>query len=669
MAQFTIGPVQQVSDFLAFTLPSNFQVDQSTDPPTLLYSQSVLAVNSTDLNQAVANGLRQGMIGVSPEQLRGKRLQSIGSGAIVTDRAVTVENALVAAGAPGSESDLVGDILTFSDVDSDADTPQDPAGPDESGDVGSSQVLAYVVLPPMSYFRTLATAGKGIPRIDSFLQFTTTFPAAVERQTYIKNNFGVNGRIVPIAIELAQGADIEVDITLLKQFSSSVGAGGDTGAVIQVDNSLTSPNLYKTAKLESKNIIESAVQNLFFTQGRVESALINNHFDVPTATSGDNSNLIANTEFVQTAIADLVDSAPNTLNTLNELAASLGDDANFATTTATSLGNLRTTITTQADGSFSPYTTTNYINSATSIKDADMKLDTQIKTVADNLAVANSNHQALQTLVGVVPTTSNFLDSNSTFGRQLELLDAQLKTVTDNSSSGGEAATLQDIADVETSINTVEASIGLGTDGSYTSPSAVTGGSHSASDSIYSHTANHDVGNVADYNANIINNLISIDTVVHNLFTAIGTDQKAGELTGVDAGNYTASNVLKTALLNLDSQVKTNTDAISVLSNAGGWNTSSMISSATSTGTSTDYANTYSHPLFVSGRTHGASSAQPIYIRRTSDNQDLGSIGNVLQQDGDSGTYDFYAVVLPPGYSLQSSSPFTVEFAMPLILN
>ena len=85
MAQFTIGPVQQVSDFLAFTLPSNFQVDQSTDPPTLLYSQSVLAVNSTDLNQAVANGLRQGMIGVSPEQLRGKRLQSIGSGAIVTD--------------------------------------------------------------------------------------------------------------------------------------------------------------------------------------------------------------------------------------------------------------------------------------------------------------------------------------------------------------------------------------------------------------------------------------------------------------------------------------------------------------------------------------------------------------------------------------------------------
>jgi hypothetical protein len=39
------------------------------------------------------------------------------------------------------------------------------------------------------------------------------------------------------------------------------------------------------------------------------------------------------------AVAAIVDSAPSTLNTLNELAAALGDDANFASTIATSLGN------------------------------------------------------------------------------------------------------------------------------------------------------------------------------------------------------------------------------------------------------------------------------------------------------------------------------------------
>ena len=43
------------------------------------------------------------------------------------------------------------------------------------------------------------------------------------------------------------------------------------------------------------------------------------------------------TGYTDTAIANLVDSSPGTLNTLNELAAALGDDANFSTTVTTSI--------------------------------------------------------------------------------------------------------------------------------------------------------------------------------------------------------------------------------------------------------------------------------------------------------------------------------------------
>lgn len=53
---------------------------------------------------------------------------------------------------------------------------------------------------------------------------------------------------------------------------------------------------------------------------------------VPTANAGNTSKTIANTEFVQNTIANLVDSAPETLNTLNELAKALNNDPNFATT-------------------------------------------------------------------------------------------------------------------------------------------------------------------------------------------------------------------------------------------------------------------------------------------------------------------------------------------------
>jgi len=42
--------------------------------------------------------------------------------------------------------------------------------------------------------------------------------------------------------------------------------------------------------------------------------------------------------YVGTAISNLVDTAPTTLNTLNELAAALGDDANYASTISTALG-------------------------------------------------------------------------------------------------------------------------------------------------------------------------------------------------------------------------------------------------------------------------------------------------------------------------------------------
>lgn len=53
---------------------------------------------------------------------------------------------------------------------------------------------------------------------------------------------------------------------------------------------------------------------------------------VPTANAGNKSQTIANTEFVQNTIASLVASAPETLNTLNELAKALNNDPNFATT-------------------------------------------------------------------------------------------------------------------------------------------------------------------------------------------------------------------------------------------------------------------------------------------------------------------------------------------------
>jgi hypothetical protein len=54
--------------------------------------------------------------------------------------------------------------------------------------------------------------------------------------------------------------------------------------------------------------------------------------------AGTNTTQIATTAYVRTEVANLVNSAPGALDTLDELAAALGDDASFATTVTTAIG-------------------------------------------------------------------------------------------------------------------------------------------------------------------------------------------------------------------------------------------------------------------------------------------------------------------------------------------
>ena len=56
--------------------------------------------------------------------------------------------------------------------------------------------------------------------------------------------------------------------------------------------------------------------------------------NVSTPTAGTDA---ANKDYVDTSVAAVIDSAPAALDTLNELAAALGDDANFASTVTTAL--------------------------------------------------------------------------------------------------------------------------------------------------------------------------------------------------------------------------------------------------------------------------------------------------------------------------------------------
>ena len=86
-----------------------------------------------------------------------------------------------------------------------------------------------------------------------------------------------------------------------------------------------------------------------------------------TQSAGNNTTRIATTAFVKAAIDATIDSAPGALDTLNELAAAIGDDANFSTTITNSIA-------TKAPLSTPTFTNTVTINSGHLNLDVGMSL-------------------------------------------------------------------------------------------------------------------------------------------------------------------------------------------------------------------------------------------------------------------------------------------------------
>ncbi|HAV8542507.1 TPA: phage tail protein [Escherichia coli] len=76
----------------------------------------------------------------------------------------------------------------------------------------------------------------------------------------------------------------------------------------------------------------TTINNALALKAPLSSPALTGTPTAPTAAQSVNNTQIATTAFVQSAIAGMVGSAPAALDTLNELAAALGNDPNFATT-------------------------------------------------------------------------------------------------------------------------------------------------------------------------------------------------------------------------------------------------------------------------------------------------------------------------------------------------
>ena len=197
----------------------------------------------------------------------------------------------------------------------------------------------------------------------------------------------------------------------------------------------------------------------------------------PTAVKTTNTTQVATTEFVQTKITDLVNTAPGALDTLGEIATALNNDNDFAATMTTQLAGKQATLTFNAPSSNNGNPSTSaQIKAAldgkqATIGDGDLSIartsglqaaiDGKQATIADgDLTIAKTS--GLQTAIDGKQATIG--DDDLTIARTSGLqaaLDTKQATLTFNapSSDNGNPSTS---AQIKAALDTKQATIGDG---------------------------------------------------------------------------------------------------------------------------------------------------------------------------------------------------------------
>lgn len=312
--------------------------------------------------------------------------------------------------------------------------------------------------------------------------------ARLIKTAFLEDDVITSGKIADgavIAAALGSGAVVEAKIGTGAVTSAKLGADAVDGSKIAddaidsehlVDGSIDTAHVAADAITAAKIKIDYGSSLRFVNASSVEVGL---SIDSDGDLVGPASTKMATQSYVSTAISNLVDSAPGALDTLNELAAALNDDANFATTVTNLVNTVEASAGLNADGSYTAVSGT-YLGSETSLKGGLTTLDSALNTVNTNLTSSiSSNVSSLQTKIDTVEasvglaangsytafTGSNYMDTATSITGALEDLDTQAKSNADNISTNS-----SNISGLSTEIDSTQSGAGLNANGTYTSP-------------------------------------------------------------------------------------------------------------------------------------------------------------------------------------------------------
>ena len=188
--------------------------------------------------------------------------------------------------------------------------------------------------------------------------------------------------------------------------------------VFQVNQSTTAMTLLSNGNVSiGANIVvggtvdgvDIAARDTLFGGLTSSSGVLTNGVTATTQSAGNNTTRVATTAFVTTAISNLINGAPGSLDTLNELAAAMNDDAAFSTTVTNSLATKMPL----AGGEFTGNIT---FSGSQTVDGRDLSVDGSKLDGIESGATADQTASEILTLIKTVDGAGSGLDADTLDG-------------------------------------------------------------------------------------------------------------------------------------------------------------------------------------------------------------------------------------------------------------
>ena len=267
-----------------------------------------------------------------------------------------------------------------------------------NADINASAAIAGTKISPDFGSQEITTTGN-ITAGGGFLGINGTGPQLRLNDTNSENDFEIQNAD---GIFKIRDIDASADrLTIASSGQTTISGNLDCSSGVDVRGDISCSGTVDGVDISARNTLFGGLTS--------SSGVLTNGVTATTQGASDNTTKVATTAYVTTAISNLINGAPSALDTLNELAAAMNDDAAFSTTVTNSLATKMPL----AGGEFTGNIT---FSGSQTVDGRDLSVDGSKLDGIESGATADQTASEILTLIKTVDGAGSGLDADTLDG-------------------------------------------------------------------------------------------------------------------------------------------------------------------------------------------------------------------------------------------------------------